>query len=319
MRKSADSPFTDWIATASVRAKPSLTDFNFNGSAGEFSSVQWFVFGQTDELLSHPALRPLDMAARNRLCAARLVHFLDDMTLTEHRIVNVAAQVIAESRLRAFVPEALALDALKLYTDEGYHAYFTAAASRAIREVFALEAHDGPSLKIATLETLVGGVPPARRDLAWFMVGFVGETMIAKAIVDVMRGTAHSAVQGMLLAHLEDEWVHARYFAHLFERIWPRLDSEGQAFFGRLLPDIVAAFHTFDEGFHRRLLGEAGLDTAATDRVLVKVSDGRLRQAHMRGRCANTLQVLERCGAFKDEDLRALFVQRGLLDRDRVH
>lgn len=319
MRKSADSPFQDWIATASVRAKPSLTDFDFSGNAGEFSSVQWFVFGQADELLSHPALRPLDMAGRNRLCAARLVHFLDDMTLTEHRIVNVAAQIIAENRLHAFVPEALALDALKLYTDEGYHAYFTAEASRAIREVFSLKAHDGPSPKITAIESLVAEVPQARRDLAWFMVGFVGETMITKAIVDVMRGTAHSAVQGMLLAHLEDEWVHARYFAHLFERIWPRLDAEGQVFFGRLLPDIVAAFHTFDEGFHRRLLGEAGLDTAATDRVLAKVSSERLRQAHMRGRCTNTLQVLERCGVFKDEALRALFVQRGLLDRDRAY
>lgn len=319
MRKSADSPFKDWIATASVRAKPSLTDFNFSGSAGEFSSVQWFVFGQADELLSHPALRPLDMAARNRLGAARLVHFLDDMALTEHRIVNVAAQVIAENRLRAFVPEPLALDALKLYTDEGYHAYFTAQASLSIREVFALQAHEGPSPKIAAIEALVADVPPARRDLAWFMVGFVGETMITKAIVDVMRGTAHSAVQGMLLAHLEDEWVHARYFGHLFERIWPRLDREGQTFFGRLLPDIVAAFHTFDEGFHRRLLGEAGLDAAATDRVLAKLSGERLRQAHMRSRCGNTLQVLERSGVFKDDALRALFVQRGLLDRDRAY
>lgn len=319
MRKSTTSPFQDWIATASVRARPSLTDFNFSANAGEFSSVQWFVFGQADELLSHPALRPLDMARRNRLCAARLVHFLDDMTLTEHRIVNVAAQVIAENRLRAFVPEPLALDALKLYTDEGYHAYFTAQASLSIREVFALEAHDGPSPKIAALEALVAGVPLARRDLAWFMVGFVGETMITKAIVDVMRGTAHSAVQGMLLAHLEDEWVHAQYFAHLFERIWPRLGGEEQAFFGRLLPDIVAAFHTFDEGFHRRLLGEAGLDTATTDRVLDKVTGERLRQAHMRGRCGNTLQVLERCGLFKDGDVLALFAQRGLLDRDRVY
>jgi molybdopterin synthase catalytic subunit len=318
-RKEADSPFKDWIATASVRAKPSLTDFDLSGSAGEFSSVQWFVFGQTDELMSHPALRHLDMARRNRLCAARLVHFLDDMALTEHRVVNVAAQVIAENRLRAFVPEALALDALKLYTDEGYHAYFTAHASRAIREVFALEARDEPSMKISAIEALAAQVPAQRRDLAWFMVGFVGETMITKAIVDVMRGTAHTAVQGMLLAHLEDEWVHAKYFAHLFERIWPRLDGNSQAFFGRLLPDVIAAFHTWDDGFHRRLLGDAGLDAAATERVLSKVSGEGLRHAHMRSRCGNTLQVLERSGVFKHDALRALFVQRGLLDRDRAY
>jgi len=318
-RKEADSPFKDWITTAAVRAKPSLTGFDLSGSAGEFHGVQWFVFGHADELMSHPALRHLDMARRNRLYAARLVHFLDDMALTEHRIVNVAAQVIAENRLRAFVPEPLALDALKLYTDEGYHAYFTAHASRSIREVFKLETRDEPNPKIAAIETLVAQVPVERRDLAWFMVGFIGETMITKAIVDVMRGTAHSAVQAMLLAHLEDEWVHAKYFAHLFERIWPRLDGDSQAFFGCLLPDIVAAFHTWDDGFHRRLLGEAGLDAAATERVLAKVSGEGPRHAHMRSRCGNTLQVLERCGVFKHDAVRALFVQHGLLDRDRAY
>lgn len=319
MRKRDDSPLKDWITTASVRAKPSLTGFDLSGSAGEFHGVQWFVFGHADELMSHPALRHLDMAQRNRLYAARLVHFLDDMALTEHRIVNVAAQVIAENRLRDFVPEPLALEALKLYTDEGYHAYFTAHASRSIREVFKLEARDEPNPKIAAIETLVAQVPVERRDLAWFMVGFVGETMITKVIVDVMRGTAHSAVQGMLLAHLEDEWVHAKYFAHLFERVWPRLDGESQAFFGCLLPDIAAAFHTWDERFHRRLLADVGLDVAATDRVLAKVASDSLRNAHMRSRCGNTLQVLERCGVFKHEALRALFVQRGLLDRDRAY
>ncbi|MDR7094247.1 diiron oxygenase [Hydrogenophaga laconesensis] len=268
--------------------------------------------------MAHPALRSLGLAERNRLFAARLVHFLDDMTLTEHRIVNVAAQVIAENRLRAFIPEVLALDALKLYTDEGYHAYFTAHASRSIRQAFGMDLSDGPNLKIATLEALVADTPAERRDMAWFMVGFVGETMISKAIVDVMRATAHSGVQGMLLAHLEDEWVHARYFAHLFEHIWPRLDAGSQAFFGRLLPRIIAAFHTWDKGFHQRILGDAGLDAAARDRVLAKVAGEAPQTARMRGRCGNTLQVLERCGVFNDEALREAFVQSGLIDRDRM-
>lgn len=313
------SPLDGWIDTAAVRAKPPLTDFDLSGGAGDFNSVRWFVFGEADELMAHPALRSLGLPERNRLFAARLVHFLDDMALTEHRIVNVAAQVIAENRLRVFIPEELALDALKLYTDEGYHAYFTAHASRAIRQAFGMPMSDGPNLKIATLETLVADTPAERRDMAWFMVGFVGETMITKAIVDVMRATAHSGVQGMLLAHLEDEWVHARYFAHLFALVWPRLDADSQHHFGNLLPRIIAAFHTWDDAFHRRILTHAGLDAAATDRVLGKVASEAQRIAHMRGRCANTLQVLERCGVFGDDKLRTVFVHSGLLDRDRAY
>lgn len=313
------SPLEGWIDTSAVRAKLSLTDFDLSGGAGDFNSVRWFVFGEADELMSHPALRTLGLPERNRLFAARLVHFLDDMTLTEHRIVNVAAQVIAENRLRAFIPEDLALDALKLYTDEGYHAYFTAHASRSIREAFGMEADDGPNLKIEAIETLMADTPLEHRDMAWFMVGFVGETMITKAIVDVMRATAHSGVQGMLLAHLEDEWVHARYFAHLFTLIWPRLGAGSQAHFGRLLPRIIEAFHTWDGRFHERILGDVGLDAAARGRVLAKVAGEGPQIARMRSRCGNTLQVMERCGVFRDEALRAAFVQRGLLERDRAY
>src|SRR5690606_7364991 len=157
---------------------------------------------------------------------------------------------------------ALANDALKLYTDEGYHAWFTAEASRAIRGAFQLPAHEEPSARINAIEALVAAAPPERRDLAWFTVGFVGETMITPALVEALRGTAHSAIQALLLAHLEDEWVHAKYFALLFGRVWPKLDADGQAFVGALLPAAMAAFHTVDAPLHRRLLVQAGLDAA---------------------------------------------------------
>lgn len=315
MRQTEDAPFKDWIATSAVRAKPSLTDFDL-GQGQDLASVRWFVFGAQDELLSHPALRPLGLAERNRLAAARLVQFLDDMTLTEHRIVNTAAQAIAQHRLKDFLPEPMALDALKLYTDEGYHAYFTAQASRSVRECFSLPWRDEPSPKIARLEALAATAPADQRDLAWFMVGFVGETMVTKAIVDAMRDTAHSGLQRLLLAHLEDEWVHARYFAQAFERVWKGLDAPARRHWGDQLPDIMAAFHARDRRFHAQLLDQAGLGAAARERVLESLcgDDSLIRRT--RQLCANTLQALERCGAFKDKAVRERFVDAGLIDPD---
>lgn len=315
----AASPLRDWIDTAAVRTKPSLTDFKLSGSADEIRNVRWFARGTADELLSHPLLGRLTIAERNGLYAARLVHFLDDMVLTEHRIVNAAAQVIAENRLRAFLPEPLAIDALKLYTDEGYHAYFTAQASRSIRAVFSLEAHGGPNVKIAALEALVAEVSPPQRDMAWFMVGFVGETMITKAIVDAMRGNAHSAIEALLLAHLEDEWVHAKYFSHLFALVWPQLDPADKKYFGRLLPRIMLAFHTWDVGFYRRMLGQVGLHASECERVLSKMASDSGQIARTRQVCANTLQVLARCEVFKDSHVRTDFMKAGLLDLDQAH
>lgn len=316
-KAAASSPFDGWTETAAVRAKPSPADVELTGQADELAGVRWFVTGATDELLSQPALQHLGMRERNGLYAARLVRFLDDTALTEHRIVNVAAQVIAENRLRAYVPEPLALDALKLYTDEGYHAWFTARACQAIRAVFAIPACDGePSAKIAGLEALAAQAPPAWRDLTWFMIGFVAETMVTKAIVDVMRNSAQSAIQRMLLVHLEDEWVHAKYFAQLFRLIWPGLDADARRHFGQLLPRIMAAFHVHDEPFLRRILAHAGLDAAACDKAIARLAGDPARHAaRLRAACGNTLQVLQGCGVFGESGAREAFIRAGLLER----
>ena len=318
-KDAAASPLQDWINTSSVRTKPSLTDFKLTGSADEIRNVRWFARGASDELLSHPLLGRLTMAERNGLYAARLVHFLDDMALTETRIVNVAAQVISENRLRAVLPEHLAIDALKLYTDEGYHAYFTAHASRSIREAFSLEAREEPNVKIAAIEALVAEAPLPQRDMTWFMVGFVGETMITKAIVDTMRGNAHAAIDTLLLAHLEDEWVHAKYFSHLFTLVWPQLDAASKTYFGRLLPRIMLAFHTWDSGFYRQMLGHVGLSATECEQVLSKVVSESRHILRTRQMCTNTLQILARCEVFKDAGVRAGFVQAGLLDLDQMN
>ena len=97
------------------------------------------------------------------------------------------------------------------------------------------------------------------------------------------------------------------------------LDAESRAYAGGLLPGIVGAFHTWDEAFHRHLLAHVGVDAAASERVLGKVGAEAARATHRRARCANTLQLLERCGVFKDARVRAHFVQAGLLDRDRPY
>jgi hypothetical protein len=317
MHAGTDTAFEHWIDTASVRTRPPLTPLDLSQAGGGIESVRWFVFGQADELLSHPALRPLGLAERNTISAARLVHFLDEMTLTELRIVNSAAQRIAEQRLGEYLPEEMAIDALKLYTDEGYHAYFTAEASRWIRKAFALPDQREPSLKMASLEAIAAEASEAERDLAWFMIGFVAETMITQGIVDTMRSTSHSGLQHLLLTHLEDEWVHARYFAQAFERLWPRLGNHAQRRWAERLPDIMLAFHTRDPVPHARMLDHAGLAPTARDRVLeALISEGGLiaRTRHM---CRNTLQVLQRCGVLGDAEAHARFVRAGLLDPDQ--
>ncbi|PNG52228.1 MULTISPECIES: diiron oxygenase [unclassified Variovorax] len=309
----SDEPFDDWLSRSAVRAKPSLTDFEFAGDTAELRGIRWFVLGREDELLSHRLIAGCSVDLKNSLYAARLAHFLEEVALAETRVINVAVQVISENRLSKYFSSQVALEALKLYTDEGYHAYFSASAAMKIRKAFGLTADMSSGVKVRAIETLMSSIPPEWKDRAWFMVGFVGETMISKEIMEIMRSTGVSVMQSMLLAHLEDEWVHSRYVIRLFELMWPKLDEEAKENLGTLLPQIFLAYHVSDDVFYNQVLTLLGVPE---DDVKEIVADAFTSESHIRrtsNACGAAFKVLERCGVFESKAIRSAFVRAKLL------
>ena len=67
-------------------------------------------------------------------------------------------------------------------------------------------------LRISRLNALIARTPESKRPLAWFLLGFVSETIIARELLDVCRDSLVSSVNDMLRDHLADEARHSRYF-----------------------------------------------------------------------------------------------------------
>ena len=162
--------------------------------------------------LSHPAIEAAGSKVMHRLAASHLVHFLDYTTLLEHRIVNRAVETIVHGELPAYIPPRMKTAALQLYTDEGYHALFSHHLAEQIAELHGFTGRPQMPLRITRLTGQIARTPESKRPLAWFLLGFVSETIIARELLDVCRETLVSSVNDMLRDHLADEARHSRFF-----------------------------------------------------------------------------------------------------------
>ncbi len=197
--------------------------------------------------LQHPRVEAMGQGACQRLAANHLVYFLDYTTRLEHKIVNRAVETLVHGELDIVVPSAMKTAALQLYTDEGYHALFSNAIAEQVASHYGMSLRGTSPRRISRLLGVISHTPNRHTALAWLLMGFVSETIIAKELLNITRQSLVSGVYEMLRDHLEDEARHSRYFCEVFEHLWPTLDARQRTFAADLLLEIIMIFFEIDE------------------------------------------------------------------------
>lgn len=264
--------------------------------------------------LAHPAIVAAGSVVAHRLCANHLVHFLDYTTLLEHRIVNRAVEVIVHEELPMFVPAQMKTAALQLYTDEGYHALFSNRLAEQIAGFYGFTGRPVMPLRITRLNALIARTPESHRPLAWFLLGFVSETIIARELLDVCRDSLVSSVSDMLRDHLTDEARHSRYFSEVFHYLWLTLNARRRTFAARTLVDILGIFFEVDEGWLQQSLCGAGIADEAIEEILVSLTHREAKRLRARNGAIATLDALKKAGFFALPNNCKLFAKAGLID-----
>ncbi|MDR8365863.1 diiron oxygenase [Pseudomonas sp. JL3] len=302
----------DWNTRASVRT--SEHDYLLPPDLEQqLETRHWFPPGFL-AYLNHPAIEALGKTVIHRLSANHLVYFLDYTTVLEHRIVNRAVETIIHGELKVNIPPRMKTAALQLYTDEGYHALFSNSLAEQIAGVYGISLRPVMPHRITRLNTLLERTPDKHRALAWFLVGFVSETIIAKELLDVCRDDLVSSVQAMLREHLADEARHSRYFSEVFHYLWLTMNSRQRTFAARLLLDIIRIFFEVDERWLRESLYGAGIGETAATEVLGKLTSPQATLLRARSGAGATLQALKKAGFFDLPYNQQLFMKAGLID-----
>jgi len=168
--------------------------------------------------------------------------------------------------------------------------------------------------RITRLNALIARTGEEHRALAWFVVGFVSETIIARELLEVCRDGLVCSVSDMLRDHLSDEARHSRYFAAVFRYLWQRLDSRRQTFVAGALLEIIGIFFEVDEQWLQQSLREAGIADRDVADILGGMATAKANRARARSGAIATLQALREAGFFACEQNRTLFTRAGLID-----
>ncbi|MFE0107445.1 diiron oxygenase [Streptomyces sp. NPDC059009] len=220
--------------------------------------------------LSHPEVRALPAPRIRELTIRHLYQFLYSTTHLETRVVNGAAEPVANGRTGLDFPAELREDAFKVYCDEGYHALYsldlahqTAAVTR-----IPVPAVDYGGF-VTALQSAGRQLLPDEPMLAGQLQAVVFETLITAVLNEVPQDpTVISTVRELMRDHAKDEGRHHRFFSAFFLQLWARLDRPQRIAAARALPAMIRAALDWDltpVGVSLRL---AGLSDEQTRTVL---------------------------------------------------
>jgi hypothetical protein len=204
--------------------------------------------------------------------------------------------------------------ALQLYTDEGYHALVSNSLAEQIAAFYGMFDRPVMPQRIIRLQALLERTPDRHKSLAWFLAGFVSETIIAKDLLDICRDALVDGVQEMLRDHLADEARHSRYFCEVFHYLWLHLNSAQRMFCASLLPELIRVFFEVDERWLKSSLRFVGLSETACLEIIEGLSDAQATLQRARSGASATLGALEKAGFFDRPCNRKLFTRAGFLD-----
>jgi len=302
----------DWDSRASVRS--STHDYQLPDDVQQqLQSRYWFPPAFLP-YLAHPAIQAAGREVLHRLTANHLVHFLDYTTLLEHRIVNRAVEVIAHRELPIYVPLPMKHAALQLYTDEGYHALFSNRLAEQIAGLYGITGRPTIPRRITRMNAMIARTPEKNRALAWFLLGFVSETIIARELLDICRDTLVSSVNDMLRDHLADEARHSRYFAEVFHYCWLSMNSRQRTFVSRTLLEIIGIFFEVDERWLQQSLRGSGIADSDVMEIVGGMATVQANRARARSGCIATVDALRKAGFFATPHNQTLFAKAGLID-----
>jgi len=193
----------------------------------------------------HPLVTKLDGEQVDKILTNHLYRYLDFTVKLEVSVVNDVVRDIALDAA-PFKPEkSMMVDALKIYTDEGYHALFSLDLANQIEDLTEQEPilPRAPRFMTVMNELLDQADDAVERSLysLWFVI--VSEMLITGSLKghgadDQMPG----AVRDTLKDHMRDEARHHAFFSGLLLTIWPKMTHKQRVECLSRISDFILAF-----------------------------------------------------------------------------
>jgi hypothetical protein len=248
--------------------------------------------------LAHEAVAHLSPDRRRELTVRHLYQFLLSTTHLETRIVNRAAEWIANGRSGLELPASTRLDAFKVYCDEGYHALYSLDLADQIAAVtgIAIPPWDYGGF-VTQLEDAGLRLLPDHPRLVPLLQVVVFETLITAVLNEIPTDVSViTVVREITRDHARDEGRHHRFFSDFFHQFWSQLDPNVRMPVARTLPALIHGCLTWDVTPVRSSLRLAGLDASTAEQVVEECYGGEAGAHRIADICRATIRVFQSAG-----------------------
>jgi hypothetical protein len=250
--------------------------------------------------LAHEALTQATPQQQRELTLRHLYQFLLSTAHLETRIVNRAAERIANGRTDIDLAMSVRLDALKVYTDEGYHALYSLDLAEQIAQEtgIAIPPWDYGGF-VDRLEHTGTRLLPDAPHLIPLLQAVVFETLITAVLNEIPPDpTVLTVVRELTRDHAKDEGHHHRVFAKFFHELWHQLDPSLPEPVAHALPALIHACLTWDVKPVTSSLLLAGVDPATAREVVHDCYGGQAALDRIADTCRATVRMCRSAGVF---------------------
>ena len=299
-----DSAFDRWDQRASVRRQPRRRI----APGGE----DYFPL-ELMPVAGHPLVRDLAPARLARLRLRHLQRYLRFTVELETRYVNPVVLAVGSHGFGIALPPGMRLDAMRIYTDEAYHALVATDLLIQSEAASGIQERRRPPGFMAAFDKLARSAPPELAGLLPLLFVIVSESLITATLSELPRSDGVLAgVSDAVRDHAADEARHHRYFSTLLGLVWHAMSVTQRAAAGPLVPTLIDIFLRPDAGDIATDLREAGL-SGPDAALVIDEALGAPRVERQRRRVAGSaLRAFEAAGVLADPALRAVFEDAGL-------
>lgn len=306
-----------WHAKAGVRSNPETYDLGLSTSSAFDNGGRSWHLPTYAGILQHPALDTLTAQQQEYVRGTQLLEFVTKQSRFEVDYVNWVASRLAHGKYLFKLPENLKLDALKIYTDEAYHAYYTQKIAFQITEFYGICENDIAKYVddfYQRTETMFADFPEQHRSLIMLAFVIAGETQIVSDISEQMKGIVFEPIREMFRDHMRDEVFHAHYFSKVFEHCWPQLTASEKETMGLSFCTALEILSAPRTSIYHFSLGKIGYPADEIARFIRETYDNEHWLIHRaKERIKPTVELLSKHGVLDIPSVMGSFKERGYL------
>lgn len=305
------SPFRTWDQRATVRAAPRRE----LPAADDDAAPRLFFSPELVPLARHETVNALRARLFEQILTQHLYRYLDFTMKLEQVVVNRTALGIAQGTVGLQLPDAMRLDAYRIYCDEAYHALFCADLMHQTARRTGITPRIGHTpYFLSRLARIQQDAGPELSALAELVFVIVSETLISGNLSEVPDDPrVVPTVVEVMRDHAVDEGRHHAYFAHFLKELWAQSSAAHRRALALFVPKMIDAFLRPDTAATKDELMGYGMSRDDAEHVVAEVYPEDLIRKTRRGAASQTVRYLARLGALDDPEVQEAFAQEELV------